>query len=403
MNTFHITRGKFLLSIKCVLLFSVLLFSNCPNIYCQEELQLETESNIKSKFGRFRYIDFKGHYGKHLYSGETAGDALNNYASFELRYAWQPSNPDNWTSQYGYISYGVGYYIGFIGDSNKFGTPNAIFTFINIPLSNPQRRNVFQISPAFGFTFNLEPYDAETNPDNDSVGGSVASYISLGIGAEYRLSDKWDLLYGFDFTHSSIARIYTPNFGYNMYGLNLGVRRYYNADQKKLNQDPNNQLTLPSRFKRLPKKPNTKVNEHSFEFYMAMGTAQNEVDKGTNKRYFAVSTVIDYKYKLNNAHGFTGGFDIFYDGSLENIYPEKRDQILTGVHLGYDFMISKLTIRLQGGLYLSEDKGKEPTYMRLALQYEITKWFYVQAGIKSKKGMRADWLEFGIGFKPFRW
>ena len=132
MNTFHITRGKFLLSIKCVLLFSVLLFSNCPNIYCQEELQLETESNTKSKFGRFRYIDFKGHYGKHLYSGETAEDALNNYASLELRYAWQPSNPDNWTSQYGYFSYGVGYYIGFIGDSIKFGTPNAIFSFINI-------------------------------------------------------------------------------------------------------------------------------------------------------------------------------------------------------------------------------------------------------------------------------
>ena len=130
-RTLHIEKVNFRLSLKHVLLFVVFLLSDFHNIYGQEELQLEIEDKKKSDFGRFRYIDFKGHFGKHLYAGQTAGDELNNYASFEFRYAWQPSDPDNWTSQYGYFSYGIGYYIGFIGDSNKFGTPNAIFTFIN--------------------------------------------------------------------------------------------------------------------------------------------------------------------------------------------------------------------------------------------------------------------------------
>jgi len=194
-------------------------------------------------------------------------DVLASYSSLELRYGWQPSDPESWTNQYGYFSYGLGYYIGFIGDPDIFGTPNALFAFINIPLSDHNRRNVFQISPAVGLSFSLEPYDPITNPDNDSVGGRFATYISLGFGAEYRISNKWDLLYGIDYTHFSIARLYTPNFGFNMYGLNLGFRYLYNADQIKLNKEPNNSLILPARFKRLKKTKNTKLNESSIEVF----------------------------------------------------------------------------------------------------------------------------------------
>jgi hypothetical protein len=384
-------------------LIIILILFGTQIVIGQDSIEPLNEFSEIKRFGRYRYIDVKGHYGRHLYAGQTLGDVLDTYGSFELRYGWQPSDPDNWTNQYGYFSYGIGYYIGFIGDPEIIGTPNALFGFINIPLSDSGRRNVFQISPALGVAFNLEPYDPITNPDNDTVGGSFATYISLGFGAEYKISNKWDMLYGIDYTHFSIARLYTPNYGFNMYGLNLGFRYLYNADQIKLNKDPNNTVIVPARFRRLKKVKNTKLNENSIEIFGGFGTVQNIEDKGTSTRYFTFSGVIDYKFKLNNAHGFTGGFDVFYDESLAPQYPENIDRVLTGIHLGYDFMISKLAIRLQGGLYLSDDKGKEPTYMRVALQYEITKWFFVQLGLKSKKGARADWLEYGIGFKPFRW
>jgi len=52
-----------------------------------------------------------------------------------------------------------------------------------------------------------------------------------------------------------------------MYGLNLGFRYLYNADQIKLNKEPNNSLILPARFKRLKKTKNTKLNESSIEVF----------------------------------------------------------------------------------------------------------------------------------------
>lgn len=382
-----------------LLLFFIFLL---PQIILPQNDTLSFVDN-KENIGRFRYIEFKGRTGLHMYSGKLLNNLLSTgYGAIEARYGWQPSSKEHWSNQYGYPSYGVGYYIGFIGNPNVLGTPNAIFGFLNFPLSRPDKRTVLQISPSFGFIFNLKPYEKDDNPLNDSFGSKYALYSSLSIGAEYFINNSMDLLYGVDVTHLSLARITTPNYGLNMVGVNMGLRYFYNADQRKLNKI-NSSEQLQSRFSRYPKSKNTKLNKSYINIYTGFGTVQNEEDKGTSKRYYTFSGVIDYQYKFDNMHAVTTGFDLFYDDSLGLYYPDEKDKYLTGIHAGYDFSIHKLALRLQGGAYFGDNKGKEPLYMRVAVQYEITKWMYFQFGIKTKKGARADWMEWGLGFKPFKW
>lgn len=383
--------------------FLFFLLSNPQFVLSQNDTLIIDNEKDKINIGRFRYVDLKGHTGFHLYSGQSLNDLLGlGYVSFEARYGWQPNNTKHWSNYYGCASYGVGYYIGNIGNQEVLGTPNALFGFINFPISHPGKRNVFQISPAFGFIFNLKPYDENNNPLNDSFGSKYAFYTSINIGAEYYINKKIDLLYGIDFTHFSLARITTPNYGLNMIGLNLGLRYLYNADQRKLNKN-NSTKVLKSRFIRSTRYDNPKLNESFINIYTAIGIVQNEEDKGTSNRYYTFSGVLDYQYKFNNMHAITSGIDLFYDESLIIYYPDKKDRYMVGIHAGYDFMINKIAIRLQGGTYLGDDKGKEPLYMRVAFQYEFTKWMYAQIGIKTKKGARADWMEWGLGFKPFKW
>ena len=102
-------------------------------------------------------------------------------------------------------------------------------------------------------------------------------------------------------------------------------------------------------------------------------------------------------------HAITAGMDLFYDSSLQVEYPETKDQILVGAHVGYDFMFGRMAVRLQGGGYLTDDKGKSSTYLRTAFRYDITEWLYAQIGLKTRDVSRADWAEFGIGFRPFKW
>lgn len=355
-------------------------------------------------YGRFRYIEVKGHTGFHLYAGELLNEAVSNgYGSLEIRYGWQPKDPDHWTSRYGYSSYGVGYYSGFVGDPEVLGKPNAFFGFINFPLSRGDSRNVFEVQPSAGITYNLEPYDPETNPQNDAIGSPFAIYFNLGIGATYKMTRELDVVYGIDYTHFSNGRITTPNYGMNMYGINLGLRYYNNVDQKFVDKDPFTKKLLQARFMRPKTEKSPRLNESSIEVYLAGGTVQNEDDKGTYQRYSTFSGVLDYRFKFTTMHAVTAGLDLFYDESLVEKYPDTNDHFLTGAHMGYDFMFGKMAVRFQGGAYLTDDRGKLPTYIRAAFRYDIMPWLYAQVGVKTKNTSRADWAEMGIGFRPFKW
>ena len=376
----------------------------CPLLSAQTKVIIFDEVKDQKNFGRFRHIEVKGHTGYHLYAGELLNESVNNgYGAVELRYGWQPKDPEHWTSRYGYASYGVGYYSGFVGDPDVLGKPNALFGFINFPLSNSRKRNGWEISQAVGLTYNLEPYDDVKNPNNDVIGSPFAVYFNLGVGGVYQLTREMDITYGIDYTHFSNGRITTPNYGMNMYGLNLGMRYHYNADQKFVDKSFYSQDLLQARFLRPKTEKSPRLRESSIEIYFGPGTVQNEEDKGTDNRYLAFSGVLDYRFKFNTMHAVTAGFDLFYDESMKIDYPEPEDRFLTGIHLGYDFMFGKMAIRLQGGAYLSDDKGKSPSYIRAAFRYDILDWLFAQVGVKTRKTSRADWAEIGFGFRPFKW
>ena len=64
---------------------------------------------------------------------------------------------------------------------------------------------------AVGLTYDLVAYNAETNPDNDAIGSSVAVYFNASLGGDITINPKWDITYGVDLTHFSNGRTFTPN------------------------------------------------------------------------------------------------------------------------------------------------------------------------------------------------
>ena len=354
--------------------------------------------------GRFRTLEVRGHSGGHMYGGETLTSKLESgYGALEVRYAWQSRDEEIW-GKYGYPSYGVGLYAGFLGDPEIFGNPNAVFGFINFPISNPMRRNQFAIEPSLGLTYNLEPFDPENNPLNDAIGARMAVYFNLNFGWAYRWTPEMDITYGIDFSHFSNGRSFTPNWGLNMFGINVGLRYHYNADQHRNYKGAYPEGRLQSRYLRSEKTPNVKVADNqSINVYMALGTVQTEEDAGTDTRYGTFSLVLDYQHKFNSMHSVSVGLDYFVDNSVKATYPEgegKND--LVGIHAGYDFMFWRLTTLLHGGTYITDKLGKEALFLRPAIRYNINKWAYAQVGLKTL-GFAADWVEFGFGFRPFRW
>ncbi len=365
--------------------------------------QQEIDSN------RYRYVEIRGHTGFHAYTGSDDLKPFldSGYGAVDVRIGWQPSNASSWASKYGYPSFGLGFFTGAVGSPQIFGKPNAIFGFSKFHLSKDYRRNIFNIEPAVGLTFNLEPYDPVTNPLNNAIGARMAVFFNLRFGFTYKLTREIDITYGLEAIHMSNGRIVTPNWGLNMIGIHLGMSYNFNPDQRNTENYNiyDNDKLLPVRYLRPKKEKNEKYTENNnfINIYGALGTVQSYADQGTDVRFNAYTVLLQYQHKFNNMHSVSAGFDYLFDGSLIENYPDdpsKRNHY--AIHAGYDFMMYRFTIMAHLGFYLNENKTKLPYYFRPALRYDINKWFYAQVGLKAK-GFAADWVEFGVGFRPFNW
>jgi hypothetical protein len=357
-------------------------------------------SQSKSSYSDYRFLEFRGHSGAHLYTGEELKDALESgYGAVEVKYGWQSSNPGGWQSMYLYPSYGIGWYSGFIGNPELLGKPGAFFGFIAFPLFYHHRHQII-LEPALGLSYDLKPYNEESNAQNDAIGSRFNAYFNINIGAQYSLNREIDLLYGIDLTHFSNGRTYRPNSGLNMFGLNIGFRYHFNTRQRKADNSIFPETILDVRPVHKHFSPVEQVEEGRVLFYTAGGLVQNIEDKGTNKQYFAHTSMLEYQYQLNSKSAFTLGVDFFYDNSLVSNYTDKKHHF-SGAHIGYDYIFWKLSIRMQAGTYLSE-KGhdiKGSYFFRPALKFDINRRFFVQLGLKSQAGLKADWVEMGAGMR----
>lgn len=353
---------------------------------------------------RFKYIEPKFHFGTFLNLNDdlhNSGLLDNGYGGVTIKLGWQSENTNGWVSRYGYPSYGVGFYSGFLSDVEVFGNPNALFGFIKFPVSNSSRRNEFSLEPSLGITYKLNPYNSETNPVNTAFGARAAVYFNLDLGFTYKWTREMDLLYGFDFSHFSNGSIYQPNSGLNLYGLHVGLRYNYNAAESTANNDIYNNDVLPARFKRPRGKPANRETGNAIAIYMAGGVAQSVDMAGSNKLQGIFTGVIEYEHQFTEKHAVTGGVDFFYDSRFQD--RKTADRWLTGMHVGYDFRFYRFDVKMQIGKYLGDDKGKGAFFLRPALRYNFSKRFFTQVGFKTLDRGAADFMEAGFGFKPFSW
>jgi len=374
----------------------VLLIATIQVVWSQQDHQ-------SSQQIRFKSIEIRGHSGSHFYSGKTLTTELDaGYGALEFRYAWHSRDSLTWEA-YGYPSYGIGIYTGFIGDPQIFGNPNALFGFIEFPVNSRKKRNTFAIQPALGLTYHLNPFDPENNPLNDAISARMAVYFNLGFEWAFKWTHDMDITYGLDFTHFSNGRTHTPNYGLNMFGLNLGLKYHYRAGSKYSESYSNSNEPVRFSYERSKKIKSGPANrKQSINFYAAIGTVQNE-EGDVRSRFTTSSFVLDYEYQFNGMHGLTLGADYFTDPSLEVQYPDESGAFdIWAVHGGYEFMFWRLSVQFQAGFYVTDHYSKLPYFVRPAIRYNIADWAYAQVGLKTE-GFAADWVEFGIGFKPFKW
>ena len=270
------------------------------------------------------------------------------------------------------------------------GNPFSLFVFYSAPWLQRGRFSL-NTDVSAGLSYTQLVYDPVTNPVNDVVASHINLYFGFNFRLYMQLSRRMQLNVGAGLTHHSNGRIHVPQKGVNSWGWSAGL---------------NYMLAKPVNayyYRELPKfKP-----VYEIQFMAAMGTVEDIPTGDTEEiRYFNFSLTADYALKFNPKMAMTLGLDFLYDGSLERaikgIQPadvETYQKMYLGAHLGYHYTIHRLTLLFNLGTYFrqsSYDRGF--WFGRAGGRIRLTERLYIHLAIKTKNGIRSDWIEWGLAY-----
>jgi len=166
------------------------------------------------------------------------------------------------------------------------------------------------------------------------------------------------------------------------------------------------QLTQPMKEFIYSEPPEFETSEW-IQFMYAVGLV-HEVDREDAEKsyYFTSSFTIDYAYQFSPKMALTLGMDVLYDGSLglsvkgysENEVSSWQKTYL-GSHLGWQYIIHRFRLIANFGTYFwqhSNDRGF--WFVRGGGRMDLTDQLAVHICIKSKNGVRSDWIEWGAAY-----
>lgn len=353
-----------------------------------------TQEETGTDARRQPYLQLNFHTGSFWTQSVHLEEQFNDpYKAIELRFGYQLTGTKLWHQQHHYPKYGLGmHYSDLVKDKSDtvVGNPFSLFAFYSTPLARFGRFTLAS-DMSIGLSYTGLIYDPETNPYNDVIASHINLYLDLNLNLSAMLTQRMGLSVGYGLTHYSNGRIQVPQKGVNNWGLTLGMH-YLLAEP--VSEFIYNEL------------PEFKSSE-SIQVMAAVGTVEG-IPTGTNEelRFFNTSTSIDYVYQFSPKGAVTFGMDVFYDGSLERaikgIPPEDVStwqQMYLGSHLGYHYIIDRFTVVLNLGTYYrqhSYDRGYY--YSRAGGRWQFTDQLYGHICIKSKNGIRSDWIEWGCAY-----
>jgi hypothetical protein len=340
------------------------------------------------------YFQLIYHSGVYWSRTEYLADAFEDgFRAFEARLGFQSTGKETWQHIHFFPKYGFGlHYADLIADrgDTALGNPFSAFAFYSAPWARFGR---FTLSTdlALGLSYTSVIHDPVLNPFNDVIASHLNLYFDFDVNLFMALTKRLDLSGGYGLTHYSNGRIHQPQKGVNNWGWNLGLSYHFSGQRPVLERK-----TAPG-F----------VSKDQLQIMYGAGTVEHQrLGDPEGVRYFTSSFTVDYVVSFNHRMALAFGTDFLYDGSVaraikglpeEEVTPFQRTYL--GSHLGYHYLIDRFTVLVNLGTYFwqhTRDRGM--WFIRAGGRIQLTDHLFTQICIKTKNGVRADWIEWGMAY-----
>ena len=273
----------------------------------------------------------------------------------------------------------LGENVGFYGHFN--------FYFLN-------RNAYFRIGQGFAIAGN--PYDAETNYQNNAYGTRLLSstYIALNYNKQ-NIYKGFGLQAGFTIVHYSNANLRAPNNSTNTFAFNVGTN--YNIDYEEFPEY-------------IPEGERTKYTEPiAYNFVLRGGVNESDIVGQGRFPFYVFSAFADKR--ISHKSTLTAGVDVFFAKFLKELiklqstsFPElgvdgDEDWKRVGIFIGHELRFNKVAFVSQVGYYVYWPyEFENRLYNRLGLKRYFSDSVFGSVTVKAH-GAKAEGVEFSVGFR----
>ena len=310
------------------------------------------------------------------------------YAGVDVRFGWRSSN----NTYYNYINRFPSYGVGFTSALNYYyeiGRPMGIYGFGEFPFgkNNFNRKLNFSYYAQIGLGFNMNPYNAETNPTNGFVGSAANVHVHFGLKASYQITKSIEAFSSIGTKHYSNGSIKKPNAGINFIPIAVGVR--LNLDQEQFH--PGEKPVFPP----LEKRGFWNISAYT-------GFKSYEIGE---KAYFRGGLGVNYLWEISYKYRGGIGLDWFYGAGAKDRFPNDEitfdDSNSLAVVGSWEWKLTRnLYMPIGIGVYLNKAHYNQETtnfYERIGVRYRMNNNVFAGVQIKAHK-VKADFFEFTLGY-----
>ena len=376
----------------------------CALLHAQEN----TEPSGRNQY----FIQLVYHQGAHWNRTEFLQEQMAaGFKGIEARFGLQTLGKKLWHQYNNYPRIGLGIHnADEIMDKTDttLGNPLSLYLFFTNSWAKFGRFSL-NTNLASGLSYTSLIHHPVTNPYNDVVGSHINLYLEASLFLGIRLSERFDMNVGYGMNHYSNGHIHQPQKGLNNWGWNAGLSYNFGGRDKPFNggEKPIGRGEEPfRRGERIYREPPEFHVFEELQFMASVGVTEWQLPTmAEGYHYMASSLSADYAYHFAVRSALSLGLDFFYDGSLEQSHKINPEDVRfigktqLGAHFGYQLTISRLTLLFNMGTYFKQHTYiRGFYYTRAGGRIRISDQLYAHLCIKSRAGIRSDYIEWGLAY-----
>ncbi|MCK9321440.1 MAG: acyloxyacyl hydrolase, partial [Bacteroidales bacterium] len=205
---------------KRVFFIFLIILTYINESYSQTSQAVELNAQYGKVFQINKYLD-----------GTRTGKPVEIAKSLSARYIIHTDGSKDWHQMYNYLDYGVGLYLASYNEPVHLGNSFAFYTFIYSPIL---RWGQFTLKNdlAFGLSF-VQKHWTLNNFQNTAIGSTLNCFVQEGFLLDFKLSERFLIGLGVNFSHISNGAIQQPNTGINSLSSQINLRyNFYDKEVK---------------------------------------------------------------------------------------------------------------------------------------------------------------------------